>query len=475
MAVFTIVLIAWGALAFGAVYPWGYGTLAAAALVAGLVALAGGNRWRRVSPLVAAAFGLLVLSMLVQQIPLPRALLERISPETAALLGQRDIAFGSVAAAWHPLTIDPVRTWTGLCLVVSLGVLWLGLTAALTDRMVLRLAGGIVVVGSVMAVTGIAGLASHSGKVLGFWQPLSHAAPFGPFINRNHYAGWMLMTVPFGLGYLISRLARSAGGPPRSWRARIAWLSTRDANLTIMLGLGLMLMALTVLVSLSRSGIVCLVLGLIGFGWFASRRRAKRSGRALLIACVMVAATGCVYWADLDRIGSRFAEFQSDRSGGRMGIWRDAAAVARKFPVAGTGFDTFGIAMLAYQTTDPDEHFEEAHNDYLQIAAEGGLLVGLPALGLLIVSAWEIRRRFRERGDSAAVYWVRAGAVAGLLTIALQEGTEFSLQMPGNAALFCVLAAMAVRPRGSRLPVPGTGNPGTSQSLSHPRRARDQH
>src|SRR5204863_208806 len=180
------------------------------------------------------------------------------------------------------------RTGTGLCLVASLGVLWLGLTAALTDRLVLRIARGIVVVGFILAVAGIAGLASPSGKVLGFWQPLSHAAPFGPFINRNHYAGWMLMTVPFGLGYLISRLARSAGGPPRSWRARIAWLSTRDANLTIMLGLGLMLMALTVLVSLSRSGIVCLVLGLIGFGWFASRRRAKRSGRALLIACVMV-------------------------------------------------------------------------------------------------------------------------------------------------------------------------------------------
>jgi O-antigen ligase len=174
---------------------------------------------------------------------------------------------------------------------------------------------------------------------------------------------------------------------------------------------------------------------------------------------VLLAATGCAYWADVDRLGNRFAEFQSDRSGGRIGIWRDAVAVARKFPIAGTGFDTFGAAMLAYQTTDPYEHFEEAHNDYLQIAAEGGLLVSLPAVALIIVSAREIRRRFGEQGDSAAIFWVRAGAVAGLLTIALQEATEFSLQMPGNAALFCVLAAVAMhrgRSRGSRFPVPGS-------------------
>ena len=458
MAAFTVLLVAWGALAFGAVYPWGYGALAAASLIAGLIGLAGSGR-RRVPPVPAAAFALVVLAILVQQIPIPRALLERVSPETAVLLGPRDIAFGALASAWHPLTIDPARTWTGLCLVASLGVLWLGLAAALTDRLVLRIARGIVVVGFILAVAGIAGLASPSGKVLGFWQPLSHAAPFGPFINRNHYAGWMLMTVPFGLGYLLSRLTRG-GGQARSWRARIAWLSTRDANVTIMLALALMLMALTVFVSLSRSGIVCLMLGLVAFGWFAMRKRARRSPRVLPVAGVLLAATGCAYWADVDRLGSRFAEFQSDRSGGRIGIWRDGAAVARKFPIAGTGFDTFGPAMLAYQTTDPDEHFEEAHNDYLQIAAEGGLLVSLPAVALLIVCAREIRRRFLEQGDSAAIFWVRAGAVAGLLTIALQEATEFSLQMPGNAALFCVLAAIALRP---------------GRSLPHPRRACDEH
>jgi O-antigen ligase len=100
--------------------------------------------------------------------------------------------------------------------------------------------------------------------------------------------------------------------------------------------------------------------------------------------------------------------------------------------------------MLAYQTADLNQHYEEAHNDYLQVAAEGGLLVGVPALLLIVVAAYQVWRRFRERADTVTTFWLRAGAVAGLLTIALQEATEFSLQMPGNAALFCVLAAIAV-------------------------------
>jgi putative inorganic carbon (HCO3(-)) transporter len=447
-----ILLVAWGALTFGAVYPWGYGPLAAASLIAGLAALIGCRRGR-VPAALTATVTLLAVSILVQQMPMPRGVLERISPATVHLLAERDIAFGADVSAWHPLTIDPTRTWTGLFLVVSLAALWLGLAAAMTERLLFRIAGGIVTVGCAIAVIGILGLANHTGKVLGFWQPLSHAAPFGPFVNRNHYAGWMLMTVPFGFGYLLSLLTRSGAVRPRSWRARIAWLSTRQANLTIMLALALTVMVLSVLASLSRSGILCLLVSLLAFGWYATRKIARR--RALAIACVIAVATGCVGWAGVDRIGSRFAEFGSNRSGGRFGIWHDATAVARAFPFAGTGFDTFGVAMVAYQTADPDQHYEEAHNDYLQIAAEGGLLVGIPALALLIVVARQVWLRFREQRDSRSVFWVRAGAVAGLLTIALQEATDFSLQMPGNAALFCVLAAIAVH-RSAREPVSRT-------------------
>ncbi|PYR81662.1 MAG: O-antigen ligase domain-containing protein, partial [Acidobacteria bacterium] len=87
----------------------------------------------------------------------------------------------------------------------------------------------------------------------------------------------------------------------------------------------------------------------------------------------------------------------------------------------------------------------EAHNDYLQIAAEGGLLIGLPALAAAGIFAIEVRRRFRRDAN----YWMRAGAVTGLMCIALQSLVDFSLQMPGNAALCAVLCGMALHQDGT--------------------------
>ena len=87
----------------------------------------------------------------------------------------------------------------------------------------------------------------------------------------------------------------------------------------------------------------------------------------------------------------------------------------------------------------------EAHNDYLQLLVEGGWLVTVPALVLIGLFAREVRRRFREGLDDRTGYWIRLGAVTGIIAIAFQEIVEFSLQMPGNAALFTVLCAIAVR------------------------------
>jgi O-antigen ligase len=88
----------------------------------------------------------------------------------------------------------------------------------------------------------------------------------------------------------------------------------------------------------------------------------------------------------------------------------------------------------------------EAHNDYLQLLVEGGWMVTGPALLLAGgLFAWEVRKRFREARDDRTGYWLRLGAVTGIVAIASQEIVEFSLQMPGNAAFFMVLCAVAVR------------------------------
>jgi O-antigen ligase len=160
---------------------------------------------------------------------------------------------------------------------------------------------------------------------------------------------------------------------------------------------------------------------------------------ALLLAALI--------WAGVDPAAQRFARAPAD-IGGRLGAWRDTVRIVRDFPVFGSGLNTYGTAMLLYQTGDRRMMYQEAHNDYLQLAAEGGLLLGIPATIAAAVVVREIRRRFRERRDDGMRRGIRIGAVAALAGIAVQSLADFSLQMPGNAAFFAVVAAIAVhRPR----------------------------
>jgi O-antigen ligase len=117
--------------------------------------------------------------------------------------------------------------------------------------------------------------------------------------------------------------------------------------------------------------------------------------------------------------------------------------VVRRYPIAGTGLNTYSVAMIFYQQFNRPVRYSQAHNDYLQLAAEGGLLLTVPAAIAIVVFVRVLRRRFAQE-TSASTYWIRRGAVVGLLAIALQEIVEFSLQMPGNAFLFAVLCAIAL-------------------------------
>jgi O-antigen ligase len=161
---------------------------------------------------------------------------------------------------------------------------------------------------------------------------------------------------------------------------------------------------------------------------------------------VVVLFGGAVAWAGLDRIARRVAAAPEDAKSptGRLQVWSDGLRIARDFPMTGSGLNTFGTAMAVYQTGDRHLQYQEAHNNYLQIAAEGGLLLGVPVCVALWIVVREVRRRFREAPREGTTYWLRVGAVIGLLAIGLQSLVEFSLQMPGNAALFAVVAAVAL-------------------------------
>jgi O-antigen ligase len=228
---------------------------------------------------------------------------------------------------------------------------------------------------------------------------------------------------------------------------RVSVATVPEFGRALTFGFASLVMGLSLLMTRSRSGIAALAAGSLIALWIMLRRQRSLAARAAVVVSFLVVLGGAAAWAGLDTMVDKAlsADQTNDSLGGRLGAWKDTFRIIRDFPLAGTGFNTYGTAMTMYQTHRRDLHFQEAHNDYLQIAAEGGLLLIVPVLLAIGIFVRDVRRRFREAPREGTTYWLRVGAVIALLSIGLQSLVEFSLQMPGNAAMFAAIAAMALQ------------------------------
>jgi O-antigen ligase len=439
--VFAVVLaLTWGAGAFGAVYPWAYGPLLIASAILGVAGAALG----RGAPPWSVAIGLAAIGFVatLQLLPLDPAVVERFNPAAMPIHYQRNLALAAGSAPKLTLSIDPARTLLALVFLGSFGLLLVG-SARMLDRSSSRqLAAGIAILGVALAFVGIIQNATFNGKLYGFWELKQGGAPFGPFVNRNHYAGWMLMAVPLTMGALAAAISRATRRVHPGFRGWLLRLSSEKGNTALLLAFALVTMALALALSFSRSGMLGIAALLFVAAWMTARRQATFSRRAALWSIWVFLAVMMASWVGVDRIAARFAHVDLDGISERPAIWADTIRIIRDFPVLGTGLNTYGVSTLFYQTSDPGQHLREAHNDYLQVAAEGGVLLVVPIVFTMVAFTRMVRLRLSE--DLGSVRWIRLGAVAGIVAIAVQSLVEFSLQMPGNAALFTMLGAIAL-------------------------------
>jgi hypothetical protein len=434
-------MLIWGLGAFGSPYEWAYRPLIFASGALGAVAW-----WMRrhtPHPRKALIGAVLLVPCVIglQLVPVNAKLASLLTPNAEKILKATSLDY-SLNRDLHPISIAPRRTALGLTFVAAFAVLFIG-TAKILDRQTAsKLTNELAALGAVLAIVGIVQRESSPSKIYGVFELSQGGAPFGPFVNKNHFAGCMLMLLPLSIGAVLSSLAKTVRARHASLRHVTLAFSTVEGNRTLLLAFATLLMFLALILTMSRSGMIAIFLALIVMLIAASRQSIGTVERTVTIGFLLLPLVIVIAWAGVDSLIARFNEIEVAGENQRPAIWRDALAIGKDFWLTGTGFNTFGASTLLYQTSVPNFHLREAHNDYLQLAVEGGLLVCLPIIVAIVMFATDASRAMRR--DIGSVRWLRLGALAGIFAVAIQSLVEFSLQMPGNAALFSVLSGLAL-------------------------------
>lgn len=265
--------------------------------------------------------------------------------------------------------------------------------------------------------------------------------PFGPYVNRNHFAGFVELTLPVGLAMLIFRGLRRDLYPL--------------ASLLTIVPIGALIL------SGSRAGIISFGFEVAVLWLLAKTRKGPEGPRLTAVAIVALAALALIAWLGAGKAIERFSlmrpgEVTIDR---RFTMFQGAAHVFEDHPIKGAGLGALVAVYPQYETFYDGKLVDHVHNDYMEILAETGILGGLCGLALLWILFREARTSYvAEQGHFSRA--LHAGAVTGLCGILLHSLVDFNLHIPANAVLFLLLAYLA------------TSAPLTSESAPVRRRTR---
>jgi len=425
-----------------------------------------------------------VLLGILQLVPLPGPVLAAVSPlsfEADAALGR--VGLSPVLAC---VSVNPGATLAATRLILVLAVTVAVVADVTRDRRRRHaLAWSVAAAGIVVLVLGIAfsghkmgrpslgrkggvllGLHDMSGPIRPWKNPLlepAHSAGFGypdvvqvgafryvldapvvgdvfgSYVNSNHFAGLIGLTLPVGLGLLFGRRVASRRAAVLLWTLALVWAGAAMA--TVLWGAG------------SVAGASSLLIAGPAVGALAAGRRMRIVWRIVIALLVLAVAWGlavAVGW-----MGARPPEttpeagaqsgvvrlLQKNRKSGlhRFAAWNAAGAMLRQSPLLGVGLGNYGTAH-PWATRKPVAMYY-AHNDYVQFVAEAGAVGAAIGLGLAALLFRRLRRRWNglESPSDRALRW---GVVGAMVSAAVHALWDWNMGVPANAFLAAVLLGL---------------------------------
>jgi O-antigen ligase len=425
---------------------WAQATLLSVLILGALLWIAGGivagriHLVRSVSLFFIGAFLLLVL---VQQVELPRGVLETLSPSTPALRGVGTDGVSGAAS----VSFDPYDTRMALYRCGGSALAFVALAGLLRSRRAVRLAIGVFLAAALFQV-GYAVIEHASGGDHVFWVKKLHYrhAFTGTFFHKNHFAGFVEMVLPLAAAMVLAVRSKEEAGHPRSLRVRIAQtLNAKATHQRLLLGVIPILLAVGVALSMSRFGLACAVISLVGLCVIGLAAGGRGRSALLLALLLVIGVVGAFFvWG---AVSARFAQgFQGRMFSlyARLDLLRSAVLVIRDFPVFGVGFGALDAVFGRYQSANLGSGlFNYIDNDWAQLTCETGIIGLLLVLGgLLSFGIATLRAALGRRHPLSR--WAAVGALMGAFAMACHSLTDFNLsRTPSNGLLFAALLALA--------------------------------
>lgn len=440
-----IFILCFAPLAFGSVEPWSQSILQfliPLALGCLLLAKDGRETWREIpglTPLLA-----LLAFMGMQLVPLPIPIIKLISPATLAIY--QPIIDLPGGPQFIPITINTKATFNELCRFTTYAFFYI-LTIQLTSsyKLLRRTLYVILSLAGCIAFFAIIQKFTSPDKIYWFRQAPLTSNPVGPWVYRNHYAGFMEMLIPFGLAMFLKYRPRFKYS--LSLREKIfSVLTLPTANRHILFGFASFVMATSVIVSLSRGGIISTTLSILCFLLILNRKRQIGGNTLPILFCIIgvILLSSWIGWEPVIERFNRMTNADNAFFDGRFLIWQDTLPIIKDYWLLGSGFGTFiHIFPLYRNALQPGTIIDHAHNDYIELITSGGiigvLLVGW-FLAVLILQATRQLQRRRDPGAKLLGY----AALCSMLALAFHSVTDFNMYNYANGLYFFCICGLLI-------------------------------
>jgi len=438
-------LLAFMPFAFGAVEPWAEEVVV---VLAGMMALCLLLKFllqpgtRGVWTWAYVPLGLFLFLVVLQQIPLPSGVVSLVAPnivkfKTSLLSGL------SVPDGGTTISLYPLATQRALRLALAVAAIFVvTVNVYRSAKQIERLLTIVVIVGAAVALLALAQIVTRTQKI--YWL-VDVPAMAGTFVNRNHYCQFMNLSLGAALGLLLVRFRRHLHGTPATLSSVVERISSQSFRPTWYLGGMIVLAAASVFLSLSRGGMVSL---LVAWGMTVAvlGLRGRLRAYGWVMSALAVGAFACVLYVSFNSVYDRFSSLT--QVGGHQGRWQlivDSGRAWSKFPAIGAGLGTHEYVFPMFDRSPILARATHAENEYVQMSEETGL-IGLMLIGLFgAILLRSFLRCLRKQHSSVAVAAIGLGS--GILAVLVHSLCDFGLHLPANAilaAVFCgLLVAMA--------------------------------